>query len=76
MTDITVIDSGSIVLLQPNTDEARAWIEENIGPDNGYQPYYPTVTCERSYFMDVLFGMQESGLSLETEGRTFILEPA
>ena len=77
MTDITVIDSGSILLLQPNTPEAESWIGENVVVEPGdFQPHYPTIACERRYVFDLLYGMQESGLTLETEGRTFMLEPA
>jgi len=54
MTDITVVDSGSIILLRPETDAGRAWVEEHVGHDNGYQPYWPTVVCEARYVGDVI----------------------
>ena len=76
MTDITVIDGGSVILLQPNTPEAKKWLNENIGQDNGYQPYWPTVACERNYVMDTLYGAQEDGLSMEVNGQAFTLQPA
>lgn len=76
MSDVTVIDGGSVALLQPNTPEATQWIEDNIGQDNGFQPNWPTVLCERQYVLDILYGMQEYGLSLEMNGLTLTLQPA
>ena len=64
MTDATIMDGGSVVLIEPQTDAARAWVEENIGQDNGYQPYWPTVTCERRYVADILDGMVADGLEV------------
>ena len=62
--DITIIDGGSIVLLKPESDRARAWVEENIGQDNGYQPYWPTVVCEPRYVGVIIDGMASDGLEL------------
>ena len=76
MYDITVVDTGSIVLLQPNTSEAVEWIDENIGKDNGFQPDYPTVLCEPRYAQDIMYEMQNDMLTLEDrDGRGFTLQP-
>ncbi len=76
MTDITVVDAGSIVLLQPNTPAAIEWIDENIGEDNGFQPDYPNVLCEPRYAQDILYGMQNDMLTLENrDGQKFTLQP-
>jgi hypothetical protein len=65
-TDFTVVDEGSIVLLYPRTDEAKAWVEEHIGPDNGFQPYYPgKIIIEHRYAIDVINGFQADGLTVE-----------
>lgn len=64
--DFRIIDGGSIQLLEPLTDTAREWVDENIGADNGYQPYYPTVVVERRYLPPVLEGILGDGLSLGT----------
>ena len=61
-TDITVQDAGSIVLLQPHTGTAKRWLEENIGQDNGFQPYWPTVVVEPRYLGEIIEGMQADGL--------------
>jgi len=61
-TDFTVKNHGSIVLLVPETDAGRAWVEENIGCDNGYQPYWPTVLAEPRYVAAIVEGMQNDGL--------------
>ena len=65
MSDISVINQGSIVLLQPNTDKARGWLHENIGRDNGYQPYWPIAVVEPRYVQDILGGLKEDGLAVE-----------
>ena len=66
MTDVTIIGGGSITLLQPETNAAREWFEENISQDNGYQPYWPTIVCEGRYVTDILEGMANDGLNVET----------
>ncbi len=60
--DFTIRDEGSILLLTPHTDPARNWIHENIGPTNGFQPYYPTIVIEPRYLQPVLEGIAEAGL--------------
>ena len=62
--DVVIKDGGSVVLLEPKTEQARDWLNENIGQDNGYQPYWPTVVCECRYVEDIVGGMIESGLTV------------
>src|SRR5258708_6262327 len=38
--DFLVENQGSIFLLKPQTSSAISWVEEHIGQDNGYQPYF------------------------------------
>ena len=59
---IRIIDTGPIVIIEPMTRRASAWIKENIGPDNGYQPYYPTIIVEGRYVDAILEGMAEDGI--------------
>ena len=63
-TDIHVRSTGSLVLLDPRTRRGIDWIEENIGADNGFQPWYPTVLCEARYVDDIIAGLQADGLTL------------
>lgn len=65
MADVTVNDQGSIVLLRPETPAAIAWIDEHIGAENGYQPYYPTVVCDHCFADDVIEGMIGDGLAVK-----------
>jgi len=65
MPDIAHADHGSIHFLEPRTEAGRDWIDENIGPDNGYQPYYPTVLVEHRYVRDVVAGMVADGLEVD-----------
>lgn len=62
--DFTIRDEGSILLLTPHTEPARDWINEHIGRDNGYQPYFPTIVIERRYVEPILGGIRESGLEV------------
>ena len=69
MPDVTVTPGTTppqtIYLLEPETQAGRDWIDENIGPDNGYQPWYPTVVCELRYLAEIVAGMREAGLEVE-----------
>jgi hypothetical protein len=60
--DFLVENHNSIFLLRPLTDAARNWVEEHIGQDNGYQPYFPTVVIDHSYISDIVVGIQNDGL--------------
>lgn len=62
--DFSIRDEGSILLLTPQTEPAREWIDTHIGPDNGYQPYFPTIVIERRYVAAILEGIRDSGLTL------------
>ena len=60
--DFVVENHGSIFLLKPLTPSATSWVEEHIGQDNGYQPYFPTVVVEPRYIADIVQGIQSDGL--------------
>lgn len=62
--DFLLRDHGSIVLLTPCSDAAREWIDEHIGQDNGYQPYFPTVVVEHRYIADIVERIQNDGLAV------------
>jgi len=63
--DINVTGGGSIFLLAPKTQAGRDRIDQNIGPDNGFQPYYPTVVVEHRYVGDIVEGMAADGLEVK-----------
>lgn len=65
MADFAVSGDGSIVLLRPITDTAREWVEDHIGEDNGFQPYWPTVVIEVNYAGPIIEGIREDGLEVE-----------
>lgn len=39
----------SAYILKPMSDRVVIWVDENIGPDNGFQSYFPVVVIERRY---------------------------
>ena len=59
--DFKVQYHGSIYLLEPQTAGAKQWAEENIGQENGFQPYWPTVVIESRYANDVIGGLESDG---------------
>lgn len=61
-TDIVVENHGSIFLLRPTSHSGREWIDQNIGEDNGFQPYWPTVVVEAHYIADIVNGIQADDL--------------
>jgi hypothetical protein len=62
--DFLCENHGSIFLLRPLTPSATSWLEENIGQDNGFQPYWPTCVIERRYIWPILEGIQTDGLAV------------
>jgi hypothetical protein len=64
--DFVLENHGSICILRPLTPSAVAWVEEHIGPDNGFQPYFPTVVVEHRYTTDIVEGIQHDGLAVQS----------
>lgn len=63
--DFIAENHSSIFLLTPLTPAARAWVNEHIGSDNGFQPYWPTVVIEHRYVADIVRGIQNDGLAVQ-----------
>ena len=61
-SDFSLRDEGSILLLTPRTESAREWIDTHVGPDNGFQPLYPTLVIEPRFAGAILEGVRQSGL--------------
>ena len=64
--DFVLENHGSICLLRPLTSSAVAWVEEHIGQDNGFQPYFPTVVVEPRYMADIVEGIRNVGLAVQS----------
>src|SRR5258707_11154159 len=47
--DFELQNHGSIFLLIPQNTSARIWVDDHIGRENGFQPYYPTIVIEHRY---------------------------
>jgi hypothetical protein len=52
-------------LLRPQNESAVAWLNEHIGSENGFQPYWPTVVIEHRYIGAILEGIQGDGLAVQ-----------
>ena len=62
--DFQIVNHGSIVLLRPLTKPAIDYVNEHIGKDNGFQPYWPTVLFEPRYIDQFVDAIREDGLSV------------
>jgi hypothetical protein len=60
--DFILRDEGSIVLLTPVSPSAHEFVEERIGSDNDFQPYWPTVVIESRYAQAILEGVIAEGM--------------
>jgi hypothetical protein len=63
-TDFIFENHFSLVILRPVSDAGHAWIEDNIGEDNGYQPMYPSIVIEPRYAQNVLDGIRDADLGV------------
>ena len=64
LPDFLVESHGSIFLLRLQNEQAIAWVDERIGSENGFQPYWPTVVIEHRYLSDILQGIRNDGLAV------------
>lgn len=62
--DFLLENHASIYLLLPLTDSASAWVQEHIGSDNGFQPYWPAVVIEHRFVGAILEGISSDGLEV------------
>ncbi|MBI3334040.1 hypothetical protein HYZ97_00995 [Candidatus Pacearchaeota archaeon] len=58
--DFYLLNGGSIYQLEPLTDAAAAWIEDNVNHE-GFQPYWPTVIIDARYTDGIVSGLIEDG---------------
>jgi len=63
--DFRLENHGSIFLLKPLTPSATSWLEDHVGQDNGFQPYWPTCVIEHRYISDIVAGIQNDGLAVQ-----------
>ncbi len=60
--DFDIADHGSIILLRPDTPEARDWIDEHLPADALW--HGGAVAIERRYFEDIYDGIVTDGLTI------------
>ena len=66
MPDVLVRDEGTIVLLQPCSEEAKGWLSENTVTES-WQWWGPSLCVEHRYADDIIEAMREAGLEVEHE---------
>jgi len=64
-TDFTVFNNGRTTLFQPNTEAARAWLQENTDPNAFWWKHHLAV--ESKYAQELAKDIHADGLSLEEE---------
>ena len=62
MSDFHIADHGSIVLLEPRTDAAREWVEENL-PEEA-QTFGHAIVIEPRYVESIVNGILADGLTI------------
>lgn len=65
LADFTFRNHGTLCLLTPVSDAAKTWVEEKIGMNNGFQPYWPTVVIEPRYAGAILEGIMADGMGIQ-----------
>jgi hypothetical protein len=65
--DFVLENHGSILLLRPQNQNAVAWLDEKIGSENGFQPYWPTAMIEPRYVAPILAGITNEALKVAEE---------
>lgn len=64
MADVRVWNRGaSVVMVEPVSDEAKAWVSENVGLE-GWQYLGNSFAVEPRYVDDLIAGMQGDGLEV------------
>lgn len=61
--DVTVANHGTIFLFKPETDAAKAWIEEHVSADA--QWFGKSLAVEHRYAENLAAGMLEAGLVVQ-----------
>ena len=64
MTDVTILNEGTLVGFQLNTLAARQWFEVNVGAE-GWQWTGTILWVEHRYASALADGIAEAGLNLE-----------
>ena len=62
-TDFTIGGGGTLYILRPNTDAAKAWVDEHIPADA--QRWSGGVAVEHRYIGDIVNGILAEGMSVE-----------
>ncbi len=65
-TDFTVLNAGSIFILNPITEKADAWVKEKVGINDETQFWgQKGIVIEHRYIQPIIEGILEDGLGLE-----------
>jgi hypothetical protein len=64
VADFTAIDQGSIVMLRPNTDAAREWLDENVESES-WQWQGPFLCMDARMAQPLIEGIEAEGFTGE-----------
>lgn len=66
MTDVRIIDQGTLIGLKPVTEAATAWFADNV-ESSDWQWMHDTLWVDQRYVRDLLDGIVNAGLTLEVK---------
>ena len=66
VTDLTVTNHGSILLLSGNTEAGHAWLDAHIPED--HQTWCNDIVIEPRYIEDIINGAAQDGLIISLGG--------
>lgn len=64
MTDFRIANHGSIVMVEPVTQPAKQWVEDNVQLE-GWQWMGPAFSCDPRMVDNLVAGIEADGLSVE-----------
>ena len=66
--DVLVSGGGTVYLLEPCTEKAAAWIDENTESED-WQWFGHSLAVEHGYLDDIVFAMREDDLDVQIAGQ-------
>jgi len=63
MSDVTIEDHGSVVMVRPVSDAAKSWVKEHVQLES-WQWLGGAFACDHRMVMDLVDGMVEAGLEV------------
>lgn len=73
--DFVVRGSGTVYLVSPQNEQAREWVDENVGLEEWQGSGHQSFAVEHRYIEDLVGGMLAEGFKVEVNDREVCLAP-